>query len=241
MADPAPAAPELSVVLPAFNECAGIAAAVAAYRESFARQGFEAWELLLVDDGSRDGTAEAIDGLAQLDPRIRALHHVQNQGQVPALLTGFAAAIGETVTHNGVDLPFSPDDTAAARERLARGLDLLVVERQDRSSYGVARKVVSWGNSLAWRTLFRSPFRDHNFVQFFRRRALPEIWPQSRGVNTATAEMILRAVRLGRRVEAMPAFYHQRQTGRSSVRFRSVVRAVRAVGGLWWRTRGGRW
>src|SRR5262249_15432118 len=159
--------PGLSIVLPAYNERDGIAQAVDAHHAALAEAGIADYEVILVDDGSCDGTGDSADALAQKDARVRVLHHAQNLGQVQSILNGFRAARGDIVTHNGIDLPFDPRDVPHALAPFAEGADVVVVERIDRASYGLMRKALSWGNIVMLKLLFRSPCRDHNFVQFY--------------------------------------------------------------------------
>jgi len=226
--------PRLTVVLPVFNERQSLEGALVRYRDALAGLGLADAELLVVDDGSRDGTAELAEALAAAwpangAPRLRVLRHETNRGQVAALRTGFAAARGEVVTHNGIDLPFAPERTGEVLAPFAAGAEVVVVERENRGANGAWRAVVSWGNVLAWKLLFASPFADHNFVQLFRREVLASLPVVSRGVNTVTAELLLRAARAGRRVVRISAPYEERRAGKSSIRPRAVVRAVAEV------------
>jgi glycosyltransferase involved in cell wall biosynthesis len=265
------APPPLTVVLPVYDERASLEPALERYRRAFVEQGLGDAELLVVDDGSRDGSGELAEALAaawatseapapraasspsggvphssdaslasdprltndaspaSTVPRLRVLRHSVNRGQVAALRTGFAAARGTVVTHNGIDLPFAPERTREVLAPFAAGADVVVVERANRGGNGAWRTVVSWGNVLAWKLLFGSPFADHNFVQLFRREVLAALPVVSRGVNTVTAELLLRAYWAGCRVVRMRAPYEQRRTGKSSIRPRTVVRAVKEV------------
>src|SRR4051812_39633286 len=89
-------APRLSLVMPAFNEAAGVAESVAEAHEALAGLGYE-FEILVVDDGSADGTGERVEDLATMWPRVRLLSHGRNLGYGAALRTGFEAASYELV------------------------------------------------------------------------------------------------------------------------------------------------
>lgn len=93
--------PFVSVVTPVFNNTRYLPTAV----ESVLEQTFQDWELILVNDGSTDGTGALIDQYADRDPRIHAIHHKQNQWIYAAMNTGVAAAIGEYI------LILNSDDT----------------------------------------------------------------------------------------------------------------------------------
>jgi glycosyltransferase involved in cell wall biosynthesis len=92
----------LSVVMPVFNEAATVAETVAKVRESACMK-----EIILVDDGSRDGTAWFLKQLAT-EPDIRVIHHSINLGKGAALRTGFKHATGEIVIIQDADLEYSP-------------------------------------------------------------------------------------------------------------------------------------
>ncbi|HET9768352.1 MAG TPA: glycosyltransferase family 2 protein [Thermoanaerobaculia bacterium] len=234
MSDLAGEPPRLTVVLPIYNERDSVGAALERYRAAFAAQGLADYELLVVDDGSHDGCGDVAANLADGEPRLRVIRHQRNQGQMAALRTGFTAARGSIVTHNGIDLPFAPEQTLAALAPFAAGADAVVVERRNRGANGPWRWVVSWGNALVWKLFFGSPFADHNFVQFFRRDLVNRLPVLSRGVNTVTAELLLRAHWAGHRVVRLQAPYDTRTAGRSTVGLRGIVRAVAETARLRW-------
>ena len=235
--DAATASPGLTVVLPIYNERESVGPALDRYQRALAALGLDDHELLVVDDGSSDGCGDLAAARAAAEPRLRVLRHQRNQGQSAALLTAFAAARGRIVTHNGIDLPFAPERTAEALAPFAAGADVVVVERRNRGANGPWRTVVSWGNALAWKLLFGSPFADHNFVQFYRREALALSSVISRGVNTVTAELILRAHWAGWKVVRLAAPYDERRYGESTVRMRGIVHAMAEVVRLRWNLR----
>src|SRR5438874_10685494 len=93
---------ELSLILPAFNEEAGIAHAVAEADDALRRLGL-GYEVLVVDDGSRDATALAVLHASRDRPAVRLLRHPVNRGYGAALRTGFEAARGERVAFTDAD------------------------------------------------------------------------------------------------------------------------------------------
>jgi glycosyltransferase involved in cell wall biosynthesis len=83
----------LSVIMPAYNEQAGITAAVAEVQQQILDR-FAPAELIVVNDGSRDRTGAILDDLARQDPRLRIINQA-NRGHGPAILTGLHAATGD--------------------------------------------------------------------------------------------------------------------------------------------------
>jgi len=95
----------VSAVLPAYNEEANLAKVVAAVRSAFERITAN-WEILAVNDGSRDRTGAIADELSRGDARVRALHHPVNRGYGAALRTGFAAASKGFIFYTDTDCQF---------------------------------------------------------------------------------------------------------------------------------------
>jgi dolichyl-phosphate beta-glucosyltransferase len=122
--------PGLSVVVPAYNEEAGIAGTVTALRDWLEAHG-EPWEILVVDNASEDRTAEVVDGLADGE-RVRLLRNDRNRGKGYSMRRGMLEATGELRLHCDADcatsLPSLPHMLELVREhdvvvgsRLAEG------------------------------------------------------------------------------------------------------------------------
>ena len=105
----APPRPQLSAVVPAYNEVESLPALVAELSAALEATG-RTWEMLLVDDGSRDGTGEAMEAQAAREPRIRVLRLERNAGQSAALAAGLVRARGEVVITLDADLQNDPAD-----------------------------------------------------------------------------------------------------------------------------------
>ncbi|HXG08803.1 MAG TPA: glycosyltransferase family 2 protein [Gemmataceae bacterium] len=223
---------ELSVILPAYNEGEAVAHAIERYAACL--PGFcESFEIIVVNDGSTDDTGTIAARAAADRPYVRVLSNPRNLGQVASMLRGFAESRGRVLTHNGVDLPFAPEDTGKLLECLRQGADVVVAQRIHRRAYGVTRKVISWCNILLVKAMFRSPFTDHNFVQAYRREVLDAITVESAGVSTVTTELILKALRQGFHVRSLPADYQERRTGRSTVTLAKIARTMKELLKLW--------
>jgi glycosyltransferase involved in cell wall biosynthesis len=110
--------PKVSVVIPAFNRAAVIANAI----QSVLDQSLREFEVIVVDDGSRDATAETVLRLARPDPRIRLIRHEANRGAQAARNTGIRAALGEWIAF------LDSDDTW-----LTRSLELRLAAARSRN------------------------------------------------------------------------------------------------------------
>ncbi len=141
----------LSVVVPAYNEVEGIAHLV--MRVGAVLDGLQGpGELLVVDDGSDDGTAQRLVELAQQEPRLRVLHFVANCGQSAALAAGFKHSRGRHVAMLDADLQTFPEDIPELLDLLQQeGIDAVVGIREERHdsiwkrfSSGFANAVRNW-------------------------------------------------------------------------------------------------
>jgi glycosyltransferase involved in cell wall biosynthesis len=103
--------PEISVVTPIFNECESLGELVAWVRRALDAVELR-WEMIMVDDGSRDGSWDEIERLAGEDARVKGIRLARNYGKSAALYCGFAEARGEVVATLDADLQDSPDELA---------------------------------------------------------------------------------------------------------------------------------
>jgi len=124
--------PEIAIVVPVFNEAENIAPLVDRVRQTMTGLR-RPWELVLVDDGSADGSSERLDEAAAVDDRIRVLHFAENCGQSAALAAGFAATDSALVALLDADLQTYPEDLPMLIEILERdGVDAVVGIRAER-------------------------------------------------------------------------------------------------------------
>lgn len=225
------AAPGLSLVLPAFNEAAVIARAVGEAETALAAH-FERFEVIVVDDGSRDATAaEALRAMGHA-PHARLVRHDTNRGYGAALRTGFEAARFELVAFTDADCQFDIADLAPLAQ-LAREVPVAVGYRADRKDPW-KRRFLSWGYNVLARTLLGTRVRDVDCaLKVFRREALALMLPNSRGffVNT---EMLTRARQLGFDVAERAVTHRPRAAGESKVSLCEVPRTARALLSFWW-------
>lgn len=116
---------DISVVVPLYNEEESLPELVAWIDRVAARERLSC-EIILVDDGSRDGSWQAIESLAERYPEVRGIRFGRNYGKSAALYCGFAAARGEVVFTMDADLQDSPDEIPAMRRMiLEQGYDLV--------------------------------------------------------------------------------------------------------------------
>lgn len=143
--------PTLTVVIPAFNESANVGPVVAEVLEAGRRQpAVDSLEVLIVDDGSRDGTSEAADALAAQHSEVRALHHPVNRGFGAALRTGFSASRGRYVTLITADGEMDPAQVFALFASMGDADLMLGMRERTVSAY---RNVLTFGLHILMRLI----------------------------------------------------------------------------------------
>ncbi|MFQ3649813.1 MAG: glycosyltransferase [Gemmataceae bacterium] len=223
--------PSVSLVLPAWNEAAGIRQAVLEADEALTRLNAD-YEIIVVDDGSQDDTAAIVAEEATRHPRVRLVRHQTNRGYGAALRTGFAAAQGDYVAFTDADCQFFLEDLALMLP-LAQSHPVVVGYRVDRQDPW-RRKVLSRGYNLLARTLLGTVVRDIDCaLKVFQREALQALLPESHGffVNT---EMLTRARQQGFAIAEVGVRHRPRVRGCSTVSWREVPRTLGQLLPFWW-------
>jgi len=196
----------------------------------------DAWELVLVDDGSRDDTPRLVDALAATRAHVRVVRHPANRGYGAAVRSGLAAARGEWVFFTDGDGQFDP---AILREVVAGAADAdaVVGYRASRADTWRRRAFTRVWNALV-RHLLGIPVRDVNCaVKLFRRRLLDGFDARAEG-GAISAELLAHLVGRRARLVELAVPHYPRQAGRASGGSpRVALRAFAELAALWWRLR----
>jgi dolichol-phosphate mannosyltransferase len=211
MAQASGASPDISIVVPVFDE-EGAAPALA--REIAAAFAGRSFEMIFVDDASRDGTRAALKALATEIPQLRVLAHRRNSGQSRSIRTGILAARGAVVVTLDGDGQNDPADGPALVDALLAGPPQLAlvggerVKRQDSQAKKLASKV---GNGVRKRLLKDSANDTGCGLKAFRREAFLRL-PYFDHIHRYLPALMLRE---GYEVAFRPVNHRHRQTGRS--------------------------
>src|SRR6266542_2337840 len=168
----------VSIVVPAHNEEATVGTFVERTAKAFAQLG-DAWELVYVDDGSTDGTAEAVEAAGAAEPRVRLVRQRRNLGLTEALNRGFREARGEVIVFLPADLESDPlVDIPLLLGRLDEGYDVVAGWRQGRRD---GKRFASRLANVTCRMLFGLDVHDMNWIKAFRREVTVPYGPRQAG------------------------------------------------------------
>lgn len=223
--------PALSLVFPARDEEPNLGALLD-HALATAAQLADDFEVLIVDDGSRDGGAGLVRVRAERDPRIRLISHAAARGYGAALRTGLRAARGELVFFSDADLQFDLGDLVHLLGH-ARDFDVVAGYRAPRRDPWTRRILARiWGALV--RRLFALPVRDIDCAfKLFQRRVLEAVPLASIGAFVNT-ELLVRVRSAGFRIHQVPVTHRPRRHGRQSgARPRVILRAVVELASLY--------
>ena len=141
------AQPDISIVVPIYNEVESIPSLIDAIATSLGNTPLS-YEIICVDDGSRDGSDALLKQLAQSRTDLKAVILRRNYGQTPAMAAGFSQAIGKVIVTLDGDLQNDPTDIPALLEKLNDGYDLVSGWRKNRQDASLTRvlpsKIANW-------------------------------------------------------------------------------------------------
>jgi glycosyltransferase involved in cell wall biosynthesis len=212
----------VSIVVPMMNEESNVRPLVAAVRAAL--EDGPAWELVLVDDGSTDGTREAVSSVAEADARVRLVPLARNYGQSTAMQAGFDSARGDVVVTMDGDLQNDPRDIPLLLEKLAQGYDLVAGYRIARQDRFVTRKIPSWTANRIIRWITGVPIRDNGCsLKAYRKELLARMRLYSEMHRFIPA---LAAATAGARITEVGVRHHARARGQSKYGLSRIFRVL---------------
>jgi glycosyltransferase involved in cell wall biosynthesis len=220
-----PVAPtvEISAVMPAYNEEANLEQSVGRMASALATftRGFE---IIVVDDGSQDGTAAVLDRLKAVQPNLRVIRHPTNRGYGAALRSGFDAARFGWVFLMDADNQFDPAEVGLLLAGAADA-DIVAGYRKLRRD-PILRRLNAWAFFTMVRLLFGRLVRDVNCAfKLIRRDLISRMALHSEGALINT-EMLVLARQLQARVVEVPVHHYPRMAGKQTgANIRVVIRA----------------
>ncbi len=219
--------PSISVFFPCHNEAATVETLVAKTVDVLEAISTD-YEIIIVDDGSTDDTAQIADRLAAEIPAVKVVHHDKNRGYGAALQSGFRAAVKELVFYTDGDAQFDIAELTGLPP-LMRQYDIVSCYRRNRRE-GLVRRLNAfcWGKLVSM--VFGMKLRDVDCAfKLYKRRIFDDIEMKSTGA-LIDAEILARASKKGYTITQCPVSHYPRRVGRSSGANIAVI--ARAFGEL---------
>jgi len=213
--------PDISIVVPVYNEAENIRPLYDAVEAAMAETGYT-WELVFIDDGSRDGTYKALEEVHSQGESISIVRLRRNFGQTAAIAAGLDHARGEIIVTLDGDLQNDPRDIPLMISKLTDGYDLVSgwrLNRQDSFSRCLVSRVANWLISLTTGVYL------HDYgctLKVFRR----DLAKQLKLYGEMHRFIPVLAANIGANMLEIPVRHHQRKHGKSKYGFSRAIRVI---------------
>ncbi|PYR55706.1 MAG: glycosyltransferase family 2 protein [Acidobacteria bacterium] len=227
-----PDAPGLTVFFPAYNDSGTIASLVITALRT-ARRLTTDYEVIVVNDGSADGTSEILEELARVFPQVRIVQHAQNRGYGGALRTGFASATRELVFYTDGDAQYDPAEMEALWRRFDDNVDFVNGYKISRSD-PLHRVIIGRIYHYTVKLLFGLRIRDVDCDFRMMRRSIFDRVRLDKNSGVICLEMMKKIQDAGFRIAEVPVHHYHRAYGKSQFfNFRRLYRTAVDVMKLW--------
>ena len=213
---------DISVVIPVYNEAEALPELYRALSDTLDRLPQSA-EIIFADDGSKDGSAAALDGFAEGDPRVRVLHLSRNYGQTAALMAAIQNSTGDVVIPMDGDGQNDPADIPRLIAKLADGFDVVSGWRTTREDNALTRRLPSVIANRLISALLHVPLHDYGCtLKAYRREVVEDV----RLYGEMHRFIPIYAAWEGARVTELAVAHHPRRFGRSKYGIGRVFRVL---------------
>ena len=226
-------APGLSIFFPAYNDSGTIASLVITALRT-ARKLTPDHEVIVVNDGSKDGTADILDELASIYPQVRVVHHEQNRGYGGALRSGFATATRDLVFYTDGDAQYDPAEMEALWRRFDGSVDLVNGYKISRSD-PLHRILIGRVYHHTVKLMFGLTVRDVDCDFRMMRRSIFDTVQLEKNSGVICLEMMKKITDGGFRIAEVPVHHYHRAYGKSQFfNFGRLYRTAVDVFKLWY-------
>lgn len=222
----------ITIAIPTYNEEENIEQVVKETLKSLPKY-FKDYEIVIVDDGSKDKTPEITDKLTAKFPRTVRVIHQPNGGYSKAMLTGIMAAKKEFVAYMPADGQFLVDDMRHCFEIIADN-DLVLGYRGSRPDYTAKRIIFSYGYLLLLLILFGIKYIDVGWVNIWRTKKVQKLNLTGTGGIFVLTEIVVKFMKKGYKIDEAPSYYHIRYAGEvKNAKLKVVFATFLAACKLW--------
>lgn len=200
----------ISIIIPAYNEEENIRWVVRDTLNSLPKY-FKDWEIIVVDDGSKDQTKQIVDNFIRKYPQIKVIHQ-SNGGFSKAMLAGIMAAKKDYVAYMPADGQFLVEDMRHCFDIMSDS-DLILGYRGSRPDYTVKRIIFSYGYLLLLLFLYGIRWIDVGWVNIWKTKEVQKIKLNATGGIFILTEIVVKFTRKGLKISEAPSYYHIRKSG----------------------------
>ncbi len=224
---------EISIVFPAYNEEGNVDEAARRAVAAAESAGIDDYEVIFVDDGSSDSTAEKVEALHGKNEKIRLIRHDGNKGYAMALKTGFTSATKKYIFYSDADNQFDLGELKNFLPAI-EDYDMVCGFRIYRFD-PFSRLVLSWAYNLLARIIFRIRVRDIDCAfKLFRREVFDRIDIESKKFFVDT-EILAKGKKYGMTMTEIGVRHYPRTEGSSTVRPSHVISTIAELVEMWFR------
>ena len=231
-----PAQPGISVFFPAYNDGGTIPSMVLTAVMTL-RELTDDYEVIVVNDGSADYTANVLEELASRYPELRVIHHEQNRGYGGALRTGFGSATKDLIFYTDGDAQYDPSEMARLYEVWSDEVDFVngyKISRSDPLHRIIIGRLYHWTVKLAFGLRLRDVDCDFRLM----RRSIFEKIHLEASSGVICVELMKKVQDAGFRIAEVPVHHYHRAYGKSQFfNFRRIWRTGKQLWTLWWELR----
>jgi glycosyltransferase involved in cell wall biosynthesis len=194
------------------------------------------WEIIMIDDGSKDRTHEIVKSLSRQDSRLRVVHHPINRGYGAALRSGLEAAKYDFIVFTDGDGQFDFSEVIKFLEKIENA-DLVIGFRKKRSDKNLGKRLLLMNLLKVWDLiLFKFYFRDIDCgFKMFKREAIEKLVPLRSEGAMITTEILAKAKRKKLKIAEVGVAHYPRLKGhQSGANFPVVIRAILESFVLWY-------
>jgi glycosyltransferase involved in cell wall biosynthesis len=232
----ATASPSISAFFPAYNDGGTIPSMVLTALMTL-RALTDDYEIIVVNDGSADYTAEVLEELALRYPELRVIHHEQNRGYGGALRTGFSSAGKELIFYTDGDAQYDPHELTRLYAAWTDQVDFVngyKISRSDPLHRIIIGRIYHWMVKLAFGLHLRDVDCDFRLM----RRSIFDTVTLKSDSGVICVELMKKVQDAGFRITEVPVHHYNRAYGRSQFfNYRRIWRTGKQLWGLWWELR----